>query len=257
MRRVIRQFFVAAAMAVGCAMGFGANGTSCSSGADDSSAVNAPEANDSCREEVAALAGKTLCVFGDSYVRNHRCPASETWHAKAAERLGMRYVNMGVNGSSVLYDRTAEGFGEAMTRRWRELPDSVDCLLIIAGHNDATMISSAQELARFADALRGMLADIAAAHPATRVGFVTPWHVDRPGFNEVIDTIRDVCAANGVEVFDAEAAGGIRVNDDAFREKYFQNGGLNDTAHLNDAGHDLIAAKGAAFIAAMMATDGH
>lgn len=240
MRKIIRHFFLAAAIAVGCVAGFGA------------SAVAA-----NCGGEEAPLAGKTLCVFGDSYVRNHRCPASETWHAKAAERLGMRYVNMGINGSSVLYDRTAEGFGEAMTQRWRELPDSVDCLLIIAGHNDATMISSPRELDRFAAALKGMLADIAVAHPAMRIGFVTPWHVDRPRFSEVIDIIRRVCAANGIEVFDAEAAGGIRVNDDAFREKYFQNGGHNDTAHLNDAGHDLITDKGAAFIVALMATDGH
>ena len=32
--------------------------------------------------------GKTLCVFGDSYVRNHKRPFTESWHAKLAEKLG-------------------------------------------------------------------------------------------------------------------------------------------------------------------------
>ncbi len=41
---------------------------------------------------------------------------------------------------------------------------------------------------------------------------------------------------------------GIRVNDDSFRALYFQNKGVRDTAHLNDAGHNLLVPYGVAFL---------
>lgn len=200
----------------------------------------------------AATEGKVLCVFGDSYVKNHRCPVEETWHYKAAQQLGMEYANFGRNGSSVLYDRTKDGFGEAMTERWKMLPEDIDVLLIIAGHNDASMIPDEAGLADFGKALAGMLTEMKQSYPDTKIGYVLPWHVNRDYFDQVIETIKTVCAAQNVPVFDAEAAGGIKVNDEKFRSKYFQNKGVKDTAHLNAAGHDLIAAKGAEFIASLM-----
>ena len=41
------------------------------------------------------LEGKTMCVIGDSYVYNHGCPVSETWHYKLATKHGMKYQNLG------------------------------------------------------------------------------------------------------------------------------------------------------------------
>ena len=200
----------------------------------------------------ASTEGKILCVFGDSYVKNHRCPVEETWHYKAAQQLGMEYANFGRNGSSVLYDRTKDGFGEAMTDRWKMLPEDIDCLLIIAGHNDASLIPDEAGLADFRKALGSMLAEMKQSYPDTKIGYVLPWSVDRGYFAEVIEIIKQVCAAQDVPVFNAEDAGGIKVNDDKFRAKYFQNKGVKDTAHLNAAGHDLITAKGAEFIASLM-----
>lgn len=200
----------------------------------------------------AATEGKILCVFGDSYVKNHRCPVEETWHYKAAQQLGMEYANFGRNGSSVLYDRTKDGFGEAMTDRWKMLPEDIDCLLIIAGHNDACMIPDEAGLTDFTKALGTMLAEMQQSYPGTKIGYVLPWNVNRDRFAEVIDIIKKVCAERNVPVFDAEAAGGIKVNDDKFRAKYFQNKGVKDTAHLNAAGHDLIVTKGAEFISSLM-----
>lgn len=194
------------------------------------------------------LTGKTICVFGDSYVKNHHCDVAETWHAKAADILGMEYINMGINGNSILYDRTDEGYGAAMTDRYRELPDSIDCLLIIAGHNDAGLIKGHTDLSRFKNALVFLIQKLKDRYPHAKMGYVTPWHVDRQNFNEVITTIQNVCSDMGIPVFDAETSGGIKVNDTMFREKYFQNRGKNDTAHLNDDGHNLIVDEGVRFI---------
>lgn len=188
-----------------------------------------------------------ICVFGDSYVRNHRRPMTETWHYKAAERLGLKYVNLGRNGSAVSFEN--KGFGPAMTTRIQtELPDRMDCLLIIAGHNDASKITDEAGMHLFDDSLRSMLTEIKRRYPEAKIGYVLPWHVDTGCFDQVIDAIKEVCKAQDIPVFDAEAAGGIKVNDPDFRKKYFQNGGVNDTAHLNAAGHDLIVDKGTDFI---------
>lgn len=202
-----------------------------------------------------SLEGKTLCVFGDSYVRNHRCPVSETWHAKAAARLGMKYENYGVNGSSVLYDRTDEGFGPAMTERYQDLPDSIDCLLIIAGHNDAYMTKTDDDVAQFKIALTQLVTDLKRRYPDTQIGYVLPWCVDKGNFSKVIAEIKDVCEGENIPVFNAEEAGGIKVNDIAFRRIYFQDGGQNDNAHLNDEGHNLIVEKGVEFIENLMMND--
>lgn len=195
------------------------------------------------------LEGKTLCVFGDSYVRNHRRPASETWHSKAASLLGMNYVNCGINGSSILYDRSSEGFGKAMTERCKDLPDSIDCLLIIAGHNDASLIKTDDELARFDKALEELLENLKKRYPAADIGYVLPWNVDRGYFKQVLASITRICGKYGIPVFNAEEAGDIRVNDPDYRAVYFQDRGINDTAHLNAAGHGLIVREGSRFIA--------
>lgn len=81
--------------------------------------------------------GKTIVVIGDSYVRNHRRPMKETWHARVAERLGMNYRNYGRNGNSIAFDRSKQGFGRSMLERYQEMTDTADFVLVIAGHNDA------------------------------------------------------------------------------------------------------------------------
>ncbi len=195
--------------------------------------------------------GGVMCVFGDSYVRNHRCPVSETWHAKVAVRLGLKYVNCGVNGNCVAFDRTDEGYGRAMVDRVDELPDSADVIIIIAGHNDAGMIAHVKDcsIEQFSLNLDRMLKSLRSSYPDAAIGYVTPWHVDRAGFAEVISEIRRVCADNAVPVLDS-ASCGIDVNNVKFRERYFQ--GINDTAHLNNDGHDLLVGWGLTFVESLL-----
>lgn len=194
-----------------------------------------------------------LCVFGDSYVKNHRCPISETWHFKAAEKLGMKYENRGRNGSALSFDRTAEGFGPAMTERAKtELPDKVDCLLIIAGHNDACAIADNAGLDKFYDSLVMLINYLHSRYPDSKIAWVLPWHVDRGYFTQIIDTINKTCAEMEVPVFNAQMAGGIDVNNIDFRIKYFQGHSGKDTAHLTDAGHNLIVNAGVDFIRNLM-----
>ncbi|WP_289640897.1 hypothetical protein [uncultured Muribaculum sp.] len=53
-------------------------------------------------------------------------------------------------------------------------------------------------------------------------------------------------------MLDAAHTSGIDVNNPEFRAKYFQGGGVNDTAHLNAAGHDLLLDYGEKFIRSLV-----
>lgn len=188
----------------------------------------------------------TMCVFGDSYVRNHHCHITETWHAKVAARLGLHYVNKGINGNCVAFDRTAEGYGKAMINRIDELPDSINVILLIAGHNDAGMIANNENctLSQFSESLDHLLKVLKWKYPNATIGYVTPWHVQRPCFEEIISEIKRICMSNGIPVLDASDI--IEVNSPTFRKRYFQS--ENDTAHLNDDGHNLMFEQGLGFI---------
>ena len=188
-------------------------------------------------------AQKVLNVIGDSYVANHRRPKEEAWHARLAAKMGYTYNNYGRNGSCVAFDRTHDGtwnFGPAMWVRYTEMEPSADYVLIIAGHNDADKVKeNADSLRMFADSLEVLLSGIEKRCPKARIGYVTPWYVDRPGFAQVCKVIQRVCKKHGIPVmmnYDKKSV--IRVRDAEFRKRYFQ--GADDTAHLNADGHDLF-----------------
>lgn len=182
-------------------------------------------------------------VIGDSYVANHRRPKEETWHAKLAQELGFTYNNYGRNGSCIAFDRTHDGkynFGPAMWVRYKAMDTNADYVLIIAGHNDADKVqNNADSLRMFTDSLEAMLTGIHSLCPKAKIGFVTPWYVDRPGFAPVCKVIKRVCKKHHVPVLMNHSPKCIiRVRDKDFRKQYFQ--GENDNAHLNASGHDLF-----------------
>lgn len=192
--------------------------------------------------------GKTIVMLGDSYVKNHRRPYGESWHAKVAAKLGMEYVNFGRNGSCIAFDRSKEGFGPAMTVRYKEMPDSADYVVVVAGHNDADYLRTFG-IALWDDFCQGLdtlLSGLKEKYPGAKIGFVTPWAVDRQYFPEVIGQIRKACAAHGIPLLDMAATDVIDVNNPEFRARYFQ--GPDDTAHLNSEGHDLLLSVGEDFI---------
>lgn len=190
-----------------------------------------------------ADAQQILNVIGDSYVANHRRPKEEAWHYKLAEKHGFTYNNYGRNGSCVAFDRTNDGkynFGPAMWVRYTAMDPAADYVIIIAGHNDADKVKdNPDSLAMFRDSLETLLSGIEQLCPKAKIGYVTPWYVDRPGFRQVCNVIKKVCKRHHIPVlWNYTPKCVIQVRDADFRKKYFQ--GPNDTAHLTAAGHDLF-----------------
>lgn len=214
------------------------------------------------------LSGKTIAVLGDSYVQNHRKPPRETWHCRFAEKHGMHYLNYGRNGNCMVLDTPNRG--TPMYKRYKEIPADIDCLVVIAGHNDACQIAclegkhtiknpteeqKAQQaalLAKFKEKTPKFIASLKAHFTKAKIVFVTPWNVDRPFFPEVIETIQKETAAAGVACYDAASLSGIKVNQAEFRKQYFQ--GPKDTAHLNFAGHGLMLEQTEPFLLGQLVT---
>ncbi len=190
-----------------------------------------------------ADAQEVMNVIGDSYVANHSRPKEEAWHYKLAQERGYVYNNYGKNGSCVAFDRTHDGkynFGPAMWVRYTSMDPSADYVIIIAGHNDADKVNNnADSLRMFRDSLEVLISGIEQLCPKARIGYVTPWYVDRPGFKQVCNVIKQVCKKYHIPVlWNYTEKCIIKVRDADFRRQYFQ--GPNDTAHLNGAGHDLF-----------------
>ncbi len=187
--------------------------------------------------------GKRIGVLGDSYVRNHKEPVERTWHWKFAAKHGMEYYNYGRNGSCVAIDR--ERFGPAMYKRYKDMRDSLDYIVVIGGHNDASLLDSIG-IDNYKAKLAVLCEGLRERYPATRIVFFTRWTCkDFAGSasEQVVDATLEVCGRYDIPVFDAARQSNIAAEDDAFRALYFQNGGRNDTAHLNNAGHDPFPAR--------------
>lgn len=198
--------------------------------------------------QTTMLAGKKIGVIGDSYVRNHRDKIENTWHYKFAEKYGMEYFNYGRNGNCISID--LKQWGQGMYERYKTMNDSLDYVMVIAGHNDAARLDSIG-LDFFEERLGILCRGLLQKYPHARILFFTPWTCkDFAGSNrqKVVDAMINVCGSYGIPVFDAARNGNIHAESTEFREIYFQGKGGKDTAHLNAKGHDLFLPVAEQFI---------
>lgn len=186
------------------------------------------------------LQGKRIGVIGDSYVKNHREPVENSWHYKLAKKHGMKYYNYGRNGSCVSSDMKV--WGPAVVNRYKEMNDSLDIVVVIAGHNDAARLSSTVSdtttaLANYREQCTKLCQGLIEKFPKAYIFWFTPWANDDPNFEVIVNATKEICGSMGIPVFDAFHNSNIFARSDTFRQIFFQ-GGKRDHAHLNSKGHD-------------------
>ena len=197
-----------------------------------------------------SLKGKKIGFIGDSYVRNHRDPIENSWHYKFAQKYGMKYYNYGRNGNCIALD--LKQWGTGMYKRYQEMNDSLDYVVVIAGHNDAShgRIDSIG-MDAFKERLGILCKGLRNKYPSAKILFFTPWRCENFAGSmraKVIDAIKEVCGDYQIPVFDAARQSNIESDNFDFRKKYFQGGKGTDTAHLNAKGHDLFLPVAEQFI---------
>ncbi|MBQ7510025.1 MAG: SGNH/GDSL hydrolase family protein [Prevotella sp.] len=196
------------------------------------------------------LKGKKIGIIGDSYVRNHREPVENTWHYKFAKKHQMEYYNYGRNGNCIAID--LKQWGTAMYKRYQEMRDDLDYVVVVAGHNDASpgRVDSIG-IDTFKERLAILCEGLIERYPHARLFFFTPWACDNftgSTRQQVVDAMLEVCGSYGIPVFDAARNSNIFVRSEQFRKIYFQGGKGNDTAHLNARGHDRFLPVAESFI---------
>jgi lysophospholipase L1-like esterase len=196
------------------------------------------------------LKGKKIGFIGDSYVKNHREPVENTWHYKFAKKHQMEYFNYGRNGNCIALD--LKQWGTGMYKRYQDMRDDLDYVVVIAGHNDASQgrIDSIG-IDTFKERLRILCEGLIEKYPHARLFFFTPWSCkDFIGGPRqlVVDAMLEVCGSYGIPVFDAARRSNIFITSEQFRKKYFQGGKGTDTAHLNARGHDRFLPVAESFI---------
>ncbi|NDW18809.1 SGNH/GDSL hydrolase family protein [Dysgonomonas sp. 216] len=196
------------------------------------------------------LNNKQIGVIGDSYVRNHKEPIEYTWHYKFAQKYNMEYHNFGRNGNCIAMDRSR--FGEAMYKRYTSMPDSLDYILVIAGHNDTGLLDSIGGIDIFKEKMAILCEGLVSKYPSAKIYFFTRWVTEN--FNgsdaqKIVDAMIEVCGNYSIPIFDAARKGGIYTYNKDFRKMYFQSS-KNDTdrAHLNAKGHDHFLNVAESFI---------
>lgn len=196
------------------------------------------------------LKGKRLGIIGDSYVKNHREPVENTWHYKFAKKHGMEYFNYGKNGSSIAY--SSPRWGEAMYLRYKDMPDSLDYVVVVGGHNDGFKLDSIGGLGIFKEKLSVLCEGLIGKYPTAKIFFFTRWNCkDFKGSDseKVVDAMIEVCGNYNIPIFDCARKGSIYASDDNFRRIYFQKSKNNtDTAHLNEKGHERFLKVAESFI---------
>ena len=185
------------------------------------------------------LAGKRIAVIGDSYVRNHKDPIEYTWHYKFAQKHKMKYLNFGKNGNCIAYSRTGRNPIKAMYLRYAYMPDSLDYIVVIGGHNDANMLDSIGGIDAFKEKMEILCTGLLNKYPTAKIFFFTRWTT--PDFKgspseAVVDAMIEVCQAHSIPIFDAARESGMAADQENFRRIYFQR--YSDDAHLNAKGHD-------------------
>ena len=200
------------------------------------------------------VVGKTMAMFGDSYVAGYSIGNRNTWHNMFAKLHQMQYTDIGTNGIGLVKSPNLGNIG---------LIDKVDTLVdadyigVICGRNDYSTqapIGTNDDVSTpdvpvlqrtFKGGLNYLCQYLVENFPGRKVFFLTPWffpsrtdieETHKP--QEYIDAILEITGLWGIPCFDAARRSGIHVKSEAFRSQYFLS--ADDVSHLNETGAKLM-----------------
>lgn len=170
------------------------------------------------------LEGKTLVALGDSLIYGNRLGNAATWVNKLGKKCHMTVYNHGINGNTVA-EQSRETKHPPMCRRYAELEDGADYVVVLGGANDKRLAVPVGEdgdrvPTTFKGALNLLIPGLCEKYPRARLLFLTNYnrygtspegHTDL----EYVTAMEEVCRLWSVPCFNNYYESGLSFRNPA------------------------------------------
>ncbi|MBE6757574.1 MAG: SGNH/GDSL hydrolase family protein [Ruminococcaceae bacterium] len=213
------------------------------------------------------LQGKTINFLGDSITEGHGTSAPDKkFTALLAAKYGVISRNYGIGGTRIAKQHTPSiepRWDRDFITRVAEMETDADAVVVFGGtndygHGDAPLgVMSDRDRLTFYGALHTLYNKLITKYPDKPIVIVTPLHrcnelslrgdggklQDAAPLKAYVDIIREVAEYYSLPVLDLYKNSGMQPEVPIIKERYIPDG-----LHPNDAGHEILAAKIAAFL---------
>lgn len=196
------------------------------------------------------LYGKTMAILGDSMAKGHTLDEEQTWAYKIANRNGMVYKKLAVNGTFIT---TGHGDSDAncLLEQAKKINNNPDIIVIHMGTNDrnknvelGTWTISNTDTTNLFGALRVAFTYLAENFPLAQVMFITPYYYQEQA--DYIGSIEKACMAVGWHCKNNKQGGIWAWNTDV------KNALFLDIVHLNEVGQERASYEYEGFMRTFM-----
>lgn len=202
------------------------------------------------RKSENRLHGKTMAILGDSMAKGHTLNEKQTWAYKIANRNGMTYQKLAVNG---MFITTGHGDADAncLLEQAKKINNNPDIIVIHMGTNDrnnnvelGTWTSKNTDTTNLFGALRVAFTYLAENFPLAQVMFITPYYYQEQ--TDYIGSIEKACMYVGCHCKNNKQ-GGICAWNTNVRNALFL-----DYVHLNEVGQERASYEYEGFMRTFM-----
>lgn len=213
------------------------------------------------------LQGKKINFLGDSITEGHGTSApGKKFTDLLAAQYGVIARNYGIGGTRIAKQRTPSAeprWDLDFITRAAEMDADADVVVVFGGtndygHGDAPLgTMNDRDPLTFYGALHMLYIDLITKYPDRPIVILTPLHrcnetsprgdggkpQDAAPLKTYVDIIREVAEYYSLPVLDLYKTSGMQPEVPVIKERYVPDG-----LHPNDAGHEILAAKIAAFL---------
>lgn len=202
------------------------------------------------RKSENRLHGKTMAILGDSMAKGHTLNEKQTWAYKIANRNGMTYQKLAVNG---MFITTGHGDADAncLLEQAKKINNNPDIIVIHMGTNDrnnnvelGTWTSKNTDTTNLFGALRVAFTYLEENFPLAQVMFITPYYYQEQ--TDYIGSIEKACMYVGCHCKNNKQ-GGICAWNTNVRNALFL-----DYVHLNEVGQERVSYEYEGFMRTFM-----
>lgn len=202
------------------------------------------------RKSENRLHGKTMAILGDSMAKGHTLNEKQTWAYKIANRNGMTYQKLAVNG---MFITTGHGDADAncLLEQAKKINNNPDIIVIHMGTNDrnnnvelGTWTIRNTDTTNLFGALRVAFTYLEENFPLAQVMFITPYYYQEQ--TDYIGSIEKACMYVDCHCKNNKQ-GGICAWNTNVRNALFL-----DYVHLNEVGQERVSYEYEGFMRTFM-----